>query len=159
MKNIKIILLLVFLASIFSGCKKYEDGPLISLRLKAERVSGQWALESYTVDGADSLAQLLARINNCNMYSFRDKQSNLEGGGRPYTNCNGGGGKWSFSKDKRELIIWYYNTMTPYSIVAGAFIYSGISWTILRLTNKEMWLEANFSGKDYEMHLKKTIDV
>lgn len=159
MKNIKITLLLVFLASIFSGCKKYEDGPLISLRTKVARVSGVWELESYTVDGADSLAQLLARTNNCDQYSFERKQ---KGGDWPFSfGCatgHIGGVSWSFSENKSKLGVYDGYTTPPYSIRLGAFIYAGISWTILRLTNKEMWLQANFSGKEYEMHLRKIYD-
>lgn len=38
---------------LLNSCSKYEDGPGISLRSAEERVSGDWNVESYTIDGED----------------------------------------------------------------------------------------------------------
>jgi hypothetical protein len=40
-------LLLCFLA-FFNGCKKYEDGPLLSLKFKNARIAGEWVLNEYS---------------------------------------------------------------------------------------------------------------
>jgi hypothetical protein len=37
----------------FNSCRKYEDGPGISFRSADERVSGDWKIEEYTIDGED----------------------------------------------------------------------------------------------------------
>lgn len=37
----------------FSSCRKYEEGPNISFRTKAARVTNNWAIGSALVDGVD----------------------------------------------------------------------------------------------------------
>jgi len=44
---------LYFIAIGMSSCKKYEDGPMLSLRSKKERISNVWVIESATRNGVD----------------------------------------------------------------------------------------------------------
>jgi hypothetical protein len=44
---------LCFIAIGMSSCKKYEDGPILSLRSKKERISNVWVIESATRNGVD----------------------------------------------------------------------------------------------------------
>lgn len=44
MKTITYFLLIAFFLSIHHGCKKGEDDPLLSLRTRTERLSGEWVL-------------------------------------------------------------------------------------------------------------------
>ena len=58
MKNsIKISILFVIIATIIiialPGCKKYPDGPTLSLRSRAERVANTWKVENYKINGND----------------------------------------------------------------------------------------------------------
>lgn len=39
----------------FNSCSKYEEGPGISLRSADARVTGDWKVESYTINGVDQL--------------------------------------------------------------------------------------------------------
>lgn len=41
-----------------SSCKKYPDGPLLSLRTRTHRLVGTWEVESYIVYGIDSTGYL-----------------------------------------------------------------------------------------------------
>ncbi len=50
----RFLFLLVFTCILLSSCKKYEDGPLVSIRSKTDRLSNFWMVDSYTVDGEDS---------------------------------------------------------------------------------------------------------
>jgi len=49
-KQIYYILMLILL---FAACK-YEDGPIISLRSKGNRLLQEWEIENVKVDGIDS---------------------------------------------------------------------------------------------------------
>lgn len=51
MKNTIIYLLLALFA--ISGCKKYDEGPAISLRSKEKRLCQEWKLDKYLVNGED----------------------------------------------------------------------------------------------------------
>jgi hypothetical protein len=60
MKNVStmkagIIMLLLTTASLFSiqSCNKYDDGPLVSIRSRTERVSNTWKVENYKVNNDD----------------------------------------------------------------------------------------------------------
>src|SRR3989339_924733 len=53
----KIKILFFFLAAglIFStSCKKYPEGPSISLRTKTQRITGSWTIEKVTVNGTEA---------------------------------------------------------------------------------------------------------
>ena len=46
--HIEILVLMFVLSLTFGGCKKYEEGPWISLRSKNARLIGDWKLKEYT---------------------------------------------------------------------------------------------------------------
>lgn len=43
---------------LLSACSKYSEGPKFSLRTVSKRLSGNWEISSYTIDGNDSLSIL-----------------------------------------------------------------------------------------------------
>jgi hypothetical protein len=49
--NVKISSILLLTALMFGGCKKYEDGPGLSLRSKKERVAADWNVVEEKYDG------------------------------------------------------------------------------------------------------------
>jgi hypothetical protein len=52
MKNLlKITSAIALVAVVMAGCKKYEEGPALSLRSKKARLAGEWKLTSQTVNG------------------------------------------------------------------------------------------------------------
>jgi len=51
----KTLLLCLLLAAVVCGCKKYEDGPLISFRSAKSRLLGHHTLTKFTINGVDSL--------------------------------------------------------------------------------------------------------
>jgi hypothetical protein len=53
MKKTAFFTTLILATILLVACKKYEEGPTLSLRSKTARVAGNWTLESYTVDGQD----------------------------------------------------------------------------------------------------------
>ena len=64
-KGIKILASLILVISILTDCKKYDEGPLISLRTKKARLAGDWKIEKILYDGGDSTAQDGAMEESC----------------------------------------------------------------------------------------------
>ena len=139
MKTIKLTTLLLALALVFgsTSCKKYEDGPGLSLRTKTARVAGDWEVEKYiSADGTEDTD------SDNTTYSF-DKDgsgtiSASESGNSfsiPFT--------WEFTSNKEKIKLTTNFMGTTETDEA----------TILRLTNKEMWIkdsdgdQTNFKAK------------
>ena len=108
-----------------NSCGKYEDGPKLSLLSKKTRVAGDWDVKSVG-------SQVLGSEYNLTM-SF-DKDGSLT-----YTYSYAGytesyAGSWDFSSDKENLVV----------TVGGDID----TLEIKRLTNKEMWLDDDYSAVD-----------
>ena len=52
MKNL-LKLFLILICFVTFSCKKYEDGPTVSLRTKKARVVNKWKVDSYYINGVD----------------------------------------------------------------------------------------------------------
>lgn len=78
--NFKSILFLsVSIISCFSACKKYEEGPFISLKTKKERVCAEWTISEYTLASKNLLntseEQKIICNNNQNLSLFNSSQT------------------------------------------------------------------------------------
>jgi hypothetical protein len=51
--SIAIMFFVVILLPSIQSCKKYPDGPMISLRSRAERVANTWKVDNYKINGND----------------------------------------------------------------------------------------------------------
>ena len=122
-------------AVIFTGCKKYEDGPAFSLRSKTERVANTWVVESYTINGTDYTSTL----TNINYTETYDKDGNYS-----YTSSvENGSGRWEFQSDKEQIKrsgVASQPTQTLY---------------ILRLKEREFWYYYLDGNVRHEVHLKE----
>ena len=129
MKNLKIMAIAVFVASIgiVSSCSKYEDGPKLTLRTKKARLVGKWELKEYV----DEDGNTHEATDSEHMTLQRDGDHTIVDNGYSYS------GKWDLSNDKKHLKI----SLTPASTV---------SMKIYRLTNKELWLEGPHIVNHYE---------
>lgn len=58
---------LILILAIFFGCKKYEEGPMFSLKSKKERVSGKWQVAKLTADGKNELESVSLKTTVCNL--------------------------------------------------------------------------------------------
>jgi hypothetical protein len=136
-KLISLSLVAVFgLALTFTACKKYEDGPLISLASKKSRVVNVWKVEKIIDNGVDVTAQAATWIAG---YSIEFKKDNS------YVSSfvgssSVGTGIWAFDTKKENLII----TGTGSSV-------ADIS-KILRLKSKELWLKNTYGTDVEEVH-------
>ena len=68
---IAIVLAVIFIVS----CKKYPDGPLISFRSKEYRITWQWSVVYFSINGYDSTSYLQAQPGYGNHY-FSLKKDN-----------------------------------------------------------------------------------
>jgi len=147
-------IVIAFLASILlMSCKKYDEGPAFSLRSVSERITGDWILENYLINNEDSTTFYISLVGNCE-YSFHITKSKNQPMGTGSCGNNPTYGEWGLNDDKKMLGIIVYTSSFP-----GIFVVTNTTfWKILRLTNKQMWLESEQLGKMYNIKLKKTHD-
>lgn len=115
----------VVLTILFVSCGKYEEGPGLSLRTKKARLTGSWKEHKYiSVLGVETLAQ-----NNAPIHIFEKDDTYRYSSSGVLLN-----GMWEFMDDKNY--IRYY---ASYPILGNVIT----DWRIIRLTNKELWIETN----------------
>lgn len=139
MRTAAILLLIVFAG--LASCKKYEDGPGLSLRTKKARLSNQWSVKEYYEDHEDKtsdyrsiIEQEMLEIRKDGTYSYNET-SNWPWG------IPADEGKWEWKDDKESVTL----TSTPHD--------NRIEYRILRLKEMELWVETTDStGKLLEYH-------
>ncbi|MFH0865088.1 MAG: hypothetical protein V1904_02765 [Bacteroidota bacterium] len=120
MKAKQLLLILVaFLFVTFTGCKKYEDGPTISVQLKSWRVENTWKEDEYIIIATG----VSVPVNNDVTYEFKGGGDYIEHWGSSVS-LNG---SWEFG-DKKETIKTTISGFTDES-------------KILRLKSSELWVE------------------
>ena len=134
-KNI-ILILVASVAFTISSCGKYDEGPGISLSSKTGRVANAWKLDRAFENGID--LTLDYKIN----YPLFDVTFTKEGSYEMLINGNRGVGTWLFDKNKEKLIL---------TQAASSF---SEAWSILRLTQKELWITLVDGNTKYEWHFQ-----
>lgn len=166
MKNILFISL--FLLIILPSCKKYEEGPLISLRSAEKRLNGEYELKEFTVDGIDSLV-LYQAIMPTKYEIFQDEYE-LE------NRCFVSGlsintiyedNYYQYTFLPEILWTWELSKNNKYfKVVKSIGNTNGIGpigkdklpeWEISKLTNKNLKLKTYYINKEYKISLVKII--
>lgn len=134
MKN-KISVLIILIAGLIittnPGCKKYEDGPMLSIHSRTERVANTWKVDNYKVNGSDYTSLVAGYIET---YSKDGNYSYSWGG-------FSGTGSWTFQNNDREIRI------------IGVSHQSSETLYILKLEEKQFWYYY-FDGNDRkELHM------
>lgn len=110
-----------------SGCKKYEDGPLFSLRSKEARVVNNWKYERiFDVKTGNNYT-----VYNYKLIEFFDNGRYHLGEGLSNTQWDG---DWEFSKDKKEIILD-----------------KDEHYRILKLKEKEFWYRNHDGSTEYHL--------
>ena len=136
----KLTIYLVLLLMVAGGCKKYEEGPLISLRSKDARLCREWKLEKYTINGEEEIIGLETTLEFKEDGSLTDTYHYVDLGDIVYT------AKWRFAQDKKYIEITELNWEGKKSFPIPPSILKNTSedeWTeyeILRLTAKEFFM-------------------
>jgi len=153
----KTFLTLLILTAVIDGCKKYEDGPLISLRSAYARIQNTFTLTQYTVNGVDSLSLYNDSLYNVFIFEWNEMDDVYD--------CRLYGPR----KDgKLSVVYWYWELSDKNKILdvtfsggdcsAGTGPFGSLKkpkWQILRLTNKELKMKTDFNGKVYFVDLKR----
>jgi hypothetical protein len=131
-------LTLLVLATSQTGCKKYPDGPGLSLNPRNARVANHWVIAKATEDGQDVTNQ----YDHYDLFLEKDGDARLDASyyffGTQIVVITDG--TWMFTNHDANLQIDYEND--------GA----DVEYQILRLTEKELWLRQ--VGADLELQLK-----
>lgn len=126
------ILLLVTMV----GCKKYEEGPLLSLRSKNERVANSWRVGQALENGIDVTDQYHKFDYEISKEGKVTLNANYTILGADYIYVTSG--DWAFLNNKEKI----------------SFDFDGsdhsTEYTILKLKEEEMWLVSDDS--ELEMH-------
>lgn len=126
-----IFILSLFIASVvFLSCKKYDYGPFISFKTKADRIQNKWKLIKITREDVDVTKSYLFNIKDY-IIEFKDdgtvEKTITDSLGKTYSSFS----RWKFTNDKSgidtqvdDVVILYYD--------------------IQKLTTKELWLYRQF---------------
>ena len=138
-------------------CNKYEDGPFISLRSAKKRVIGEYELEKYFVDGADSSSVIQSLINDYGYtYHFGDyfdRNTSIATYCNNNDSCKRFFGSWYFIDSAKKMRIYGNPGASGWTFPFQT--YEKKEWQILRLKRKEMWIAADIDGKNYELRFNK----
>jgi hypothetical protein len=136
--SLKDLSFFIFLLFIFLACKKYEEGPGLSFRSKTKRLANHWKPEKKLVNGDEDL---LTDEEQNTVFIFDESGIYIKRipNGPYYISYEG---TWEFKEKKEKL-----RTYLSYTYFGDPVI-EDITWEILRLKEKELWLEYINSNND-----------
>ncbi len=153
MKNTQAMIFCLLIINLWS-CKKYEEGPFLSLRSAEKRIVGEWQIDSYTVDGADSMA-VINEVGLQGRFRFGEYFNTTEAALTIETNTSTirsyYTGEWSFENEYNELY-FYIDSSLKFDLKRVPL---RSTWKIMKLTyKKDLWLSLDEDGKRYELKFK-----
>jgi hypothetical protein len=125
------LLLAAFAIPTIQSCKKYPEGPALSLRTREERVANTWKVENYKINTTDYTSLT------------SDYQETFSKDGQ-YSYVSGnltGSGTWAFQNDQKEIRVTGVNAQPSETLV------------ILKLKEKEFWYYYMDGNDKHEYHL------
>lgn len=139
--KIKNLILISALMLIFTSCK-YEEGPAVSLRSKEERLCNEWKIDKKLTNGVENTLteaelQTIVEFKKGGDYSITVPILGV------YVVFNG---TWEFYDNKEKIITTYEAN------VLGTNVMQKDTSKILRLMEKELWLEGKDSTDIVEIH-------
>ncbi|MBL4752609.1 MAG: hypothetical protein JKY52_03265 [Flavobacteriales bacterium] len=145
-KTVSFAMITLILMGLFS-CKKYPEGPALTIRSKKGRVANKWKIDKWLIGGVDS-AQFYAAEGTWVELTKDGEATAVQvqkfGLLSITTNFTG---EWLFSDDK-DILGWILTDDLTNTTDTSTF-------DILKLKEKEMWLidEDNNPNKTEEIHL------
>lgn len=158
-KTLVLLLISTLLISLLGSCKKYEEGPWLSLRSKETRMNGEWDITKFLINNIDSshyftkydYSKVIFNRDNLSdfFWASYDNQSNPKEPILLY-------GKWNWKNDKEGITISINSSkgsiIPPFSLLE---LDQECYWEIKRLTNSEFYLETNCDGDLFRLELKR----
>ena len=124
-----------------TSCKKYEEGPAVSLLTKKMRVAGDWEVESYWENGVDKTTDYRTGVTS-ETYTY-EKDGTYSISITTVIGTLNDAGTWEFINDKEAI-----KTLSNQSGSDPDTSY------IVRLTNKEFWVKDAGGSTIHEYHLE-----
>lgn len=125
------VLLLIVVIPILESCKKYPDGPLLSLKSRAERVANVWKVENYKINGSDYTS----------LVSGYSETFSKNGGYGYFWGILSGSGNWAFQSNDTKIKL------------TGNDDHSSRTLFIQKLEEKSFWYYYMDGDDKYELHL------
>lgn len=129
----------LLIVSALSSCRKYEEGPNISLRTKKARVTNNWKYESAQVNGVEtSQDPFYAKQKH---YFYRDGkyiQTIIDPVTLEARNLQG---SWVLYDNDRKIAITVK--------IPPANLDSTSNYSILKLYERQMWLRTTDNSREY----------
>ena len=142
MKKTNLLYMLLLVTILYVGCNGYDDGPLISLRSKDNRIIGNHKIELYEVNGIDSTDAVDMAYSG----SRYEKEGFI----------------WSDPSDDHFIVggatvgFWYWDENQEYlrmnlpgSPNGGISFPDWLEWKVKRLTYHELWVRTNQGNNTY----------
>ncbi len=137
----KTILILIVMTLVVASCKKYEEGPAISLRSKTARVCGIWTVEKMFENEIEVLDETQIQ------WEFKSDGTGTRQSTDPLIGTTNVAFSWSFIKDKSSLEIILTIPSVQLTMTE--------EWEILKLKDKSMWVKTTLYDNLYEYRLKQ----
>lgn len=126
---------------ISDSCKKYEEGPALSVRSKKARLDNVWKAELYYENDVDKTSDFHSVYTDARLTIGKDGSYSMYYKFLNLTDYNETG-TWKLSSDK-EFINFYRTSPNTDSWF----------WRILRLKDKELWVESADSNSVNELRM------
>ncbi|GAB4278073.1 MAG: hypothetical protein Kow0068_01540 [Marinilabiliales bacterium] len=164
--NVKVIemrpspYLFILLIITIMGCKKYDEGPSISLRSKINRIEGKWYIEKFLINNADSTSGM--HENFAEVVYFYNSDDEKYGAFVNDNFANMSSFDWSFQSDKEEILFNVTSSIyTPHDPedMDTSYSYGPFStnkkcvWNIKKLTKNALNLELDSNQINYRLEL------
>ena len=165
-KFLGVALMIIFIAPLYQSCKKYDEGPAISLRSKKNRLTGEWEVTKYLKNQEDYLTK---KIDPCYYYySSCGECTETYTGSIQYTiefekdgdvimteNYNYSSYSKKYDNSDPDYYCSYYSCCdTSYSLTDSGIEITFGDWEF-RKKKEELRLEMNYDGsltkEDYEI--------
>ncbi len=137
---LKIALVTLIIGSVsFASCKKYEDGPAISLIPKKARLANTWAVEKYLENGVDKTSDYRQFVTSESF--IIDKSGTWTMSETTILGNFSDAGSWELINSKEDL-----KTLSNQSGSTADTV------QIIRLKSNELWTKSISSSTVYETH-------
>lgn len=125
----------------FSSCRKYEEGPNISLRTKRARVTNNWKLESALINGVErSLDPFYAKQKH---YMYSDGKYLVTIINPVTLEARNLQGTWKLFDDDKRIALTTRDDITLKD--------STNEYNILKLFNKQFWIRKTDNSEEFHM--------
>jgi len=165
MKNNTFIISITIILMLFSGCKKYEEGPCISFRDVHKRLEGRWMVDKYYIDNSDNSKNYKDNFA-CGIKLNLKEPGDIIGNYYSLIDCSidsvqYNAGFWELLGDENNKyaklsFTILYQSLDSLSHGIGVFNTDTMTtWNIMKLSNKFLNLETELRGIKYRVELNK----